>query len=594
METDKSRFATITDSFRISQEVAGEHGKAVKRSVLFFFIAFLAEGAAFSCFYPFMKAVYGVDANQGRAFFWIGIMTLFGVVYSFARWQGHSVDFTGKLADISHSLRLKLGLKLRGMPLEKLYKYRTGELNAVFSSGVEESVLHFGVVTSLMMQVLVVPAVIITVTFFQDWRLALIMLLILPLGIPVYRWKRRSSAEEKKDVSDAHAAAESDIVEYTQGLFVLRSVNQTGKRSERLQKSFKILRDVQKKGQTKGVLPSVVIAALVQAALLAVTAAGLYFIAGGTLTLPVLAALLVIMSRFIEPLEIFASVASVIDIMNTAFQKIKAVLAVEELNVTAAEKEPSGSSVDFEDVEFAYSGESTKALNGVSFHLPSCSLTAIVGPSGSGKTTITKMLMRFADPAKGTIRIGGADIRSMTQTELMKNISVVFQDVYLFDDTVLNNIRMGRPDATDDEVRLAAEAAYCDEFITRLPEGYNTEIGDIGGNLSGGERQRISIARAILKDAPIVILDEPTAALDTESETAVQGAIDSLVKDRTVIVIAHRLSTIAGADTILVVDDGKVAERGRHEELASAGGRYTAMWNAQQRAKKWQMKVQRD
>ena len=217
-------------------------------------------------------------------------------------------------------------------------------------------------------------------------------------------------------------------------------------------------------------------------------------------------------------------------------------------------------------------------------------MTALVGPSGSGKTTITRLLMRHADPQAGRVLIGGVDLREMTPDVLNGLISTVFQDVYLFDDTVIANIHMARPDASDEAVREAARAAQCLDFIERLPQGWDTRLGDIGARLSGGERQRISIARALLKDAPIVILDEPTAALDTESELAVQQAIDALVESRTVIVIAHRLSTIAAADRVLVIDDGRLVQKGRHDELIAQQGRYRAMWSAQQRAKAWHVR----
>lgn len=227
----------------------------------------------------------------------------------------------------------------------------------------------------------------------------------------------------------------------------------------------------------------------------------------------------------------------------------------------APSQQSNGYDINFENVSFTYESQEETTINDVSFTMEERTMTAIVGDSGCGKNTLTKLLMRYADIEKGTIKIGGADIRYMSQDELMKHVSVVFQDVYLFDDTIINNIRMDSPNATDEEVAAAIKAAHCNDFINRLYKGYNTIIGDIGGNLSGGERQRISIARAILKKAAIVILDEPSAALDTESEVSVQQAIDELVEDKTVIVIAHRLSTIVGADQILVMDQGEIVER---------------------------------
>jgi ATP-binding cassette, subfamily B, bacterial IrtB/YbtQ len=243
----------------------------------------------------------------------------------------------------------------------------------------------------------------------------------------------------------------------------------------------------------------------------------------------------------------------------------------------------------FDRVSFRYADQSEWAVQDVSFQVPARSLTALVGPSGSGKTTITRLISRFADVQEGTIRIGGVDIRQIEPAELLRSISVVFQDVYLFDDTILNNIRLAKSDATDAEVEAAARAANCHEFITRLPNGYETRVGEIGGALSGGERQRISIARAIPKNAPIVLLDEPTSALDTESEVTVQQAIDQLVADKTVMVIAHRLSTVVGADLILVLENGQIVERGTHAALSSQQGRYAALWEVQQQSQGWRI-----
>ena len=280
--------------------------------------------------------------------------------------------------------------------------------------------------------------------------------------------------------------------------------------------------------------------------------------------------------------------------MEAGFEQVEQLMAIPPLAVPIQPGIPQSFDIRFESVGFRYADNPEQILTNVGFTLPERSLTALVGPSGSGKTTVTRLIMRYADPQTGSVRIGGVDLRDMDPETIMRHVSVVFQDVYLFDDTILNNIRMGRAEATDAEVEDAARAAHCHEFISRLPDGYGTRVGDIGGCLSGGERQRISIARAILKNAPIVILDEPTAALDTESEVAVQRAIDALVRDRTVIVIAHRLSTIVGADLILVLDEGKVVEQGEHSELLAANGRYRAMWDAQGLAKDWHLHAVRE
>ena len=291
--------------------------------------------------------------------------------------------------------------------------------------------------------------------------------------------------------------------------------------------------------------------------------------------------------RFTEPLATFVLYAKVIDLVETALGKIDALLGIAPLSQQTPSQVPERFDVAFEGVRFAYASSSKLTLRDLCARLPEHSLTALVGPSGSGKSTVTRLLMRHADPQVGRIVIGGVDIRAIAPETLNGLISAVFQDVYLFDDSILANIRMARPEASDEEVEAAARAAYCHEFVTRLPEGYQTRVGDIGGRLSGGERQRISIARAILKNAPIVILDEPTAALDAESEVAVQRAIDALVHERTVIVIAHRLSTIAAAEQILVIDDGCVVESGRHADLLASNGRYAQMWRAQQSVKHW-------
>ncbi len=239
---------------------------------------------------------------------------------------------------------------------------------------------------------------------------------------------------------------------------------------------------------------------------------------------------------------------------------------------------PADASVTFRDVSFSYEGAERVALSGVSFTAHEGKVTAIVGPSGGGKSTIAHLIPRFWDVSQGSILIGGVDIREMTEAELMEQVSFVFQDVYLFHQSIKENIRMGRPDASDEEIRQAAGAAMCDEFVSRLPNGYDTVLGEDGVHLSGGEAQRISIARAIIRNAPVLVLDEATAFADPENEQMIQAALERLMKGKTVIMIAHRLGTVKDADTILVMDNGNVAETGTHQSLIEKKGLYSEMW----------------
>ena len=514
------------------------------------------------------------------------MMALVAVELS-CRWYGHDFDFSGTIVDVTHRLRLNLGEKLKIMPLERMYRYKTGTLNFVFAVGVEYAVLSMGIVSSIIIQTIIPPAIVIAAAFLVEWRLAVAMLLLFCIAVPVQKWNRTGSSKEKAANAKALSIVESDVLEYVQGLPVLRSTNQTGEKSAALQASINNLRKVQTKGILDKTVPTVMMSGIVEIGLIAVLTLGVLMITKGSLSLSAAAALLVIISRFSEPLSLFTSIAQVVDIVDAAFTRIKELLAIENLDVAAPAAVPETFDIEFDHVFFTYDQEKQYALKNVSFTIPAGKLTALVGPSGSGKTTITKMIMRYADPQVGAVKIGGIDLTHISQEDLMKNISVVFQEVYLFDDTILNNIRMGNPDASDEQVKDAAKKAFCHAFIRRLPDGYETQVGDIGGALSGGEKQRISIARAILKDAPIVMLDEPTAALDTESEVAVQKAIDTLVMDKTVIVIAHRLSTVAGAANILVVENGELVEQGNHTALMVGQGRYFSMWSAQQRVKEW-------
>lgn len=587
-DSQKHRFSSFLETYQISVEIAGEHAPVFKKSLLFYAFSYIAQGLAFSCFYPLLSTIFEGVFDLNNSLYWFAIMLLLSIVSLIFRWFALNFDFGGTI-NITHDLRMALGKKIRSMPLQRLYKYRTGEVNAIIAGDVDDSVLHMGSVAGMILEIMIVPTVIVATTFFIDWRMALAILLVLPFSVPIYNWTRKMTVESKKITSQGNATLESDIIEYIQGLPVLRAINQVGVNAENLQRSIAKVKSLQKNALFAEILPFLLMTALIEFVFLLVLTLGALWIVEGSFTIAVLISLLIMIGRLLEPLSNFIAIAPVFDTIETGFRKIKTVLNIQELKIETPQQKATSFDIEFKKVDFNYLDYTQKALDNISFVIKNNSLTAIVGASGSGKTTITKLIMRYADPSNGEVSIGGVNIKNMTAEALMSNISVVFQDVYLFDDTILNNIRMGKPDASDDEVIKSAESAYCHEFILRLPKGYETKVGEIGGSLSGGEKQRISIARAILKNSKIVILDEPTSALDTQSEVAVQQALDSLIKDKTVIVIAHRLSTIAHANTILVIEEGRLKEQGTHRQLLAKKGKYNAMYQAQQRIKKWNL-----
>ncbi|MFT4171698.1 MAG: ABC transporter ATP-binding protein [Rhodocyclaceae bacterium] len=568
---------------------AGSRAPQLRASLIGLSVAAALQGLALACILPLFVALLNRH-DMYSAGSWLIAMSALMLASVIIRWRAQGFDYFGHMTATTHELRTRLGEQLRRIPLESLQDKRAGEVNALLLGNVDEKLGLVLTVANMMATALLAPLVVALATLWFDWRLGLLMLLIFPSLLPLYRWLRPLYGSGMRTLALANRRTSADIFEYVQGLPILRAACSEGDKAVRLQAGFTQLQALQEFAQRKGTKPHLVMTTLIEVSILMTLCAGAGLVVIGTLDVAVLAAALVLAVRFAEPLATLIIYTQVIELTEAALEHIKALLAIEPLPQRLPAQQASDFDIRLDEVSFQYAGAERPTLRTLSAAFPARGLTALVGPSGSGKTTITRLLMRHADPQQGAVFIGGIDIRNMAPEHLNSLISVVFQDVYLFNDSIIANIRMARPDASDAEVEAAARAANCHEFITRLAEGYDTQVGDIGGRLSGGERQRISIARAMLKNAPIVILDEPSAALDTESEVAVQHAIDRLVRDKTVIVIAHRLSTIAAADNILVIDDGIVAEQGRHGALLAAGGRYHAMWQAQQAVKSWHIK----
>lgn len=575
----------MLDSLKNMVEVCGSRAHLMKQSLWISVTVAVLQGIAYALFFPLFAALF---TNQSDAWIYLTAVIAITIVEGALRLWGNHTEWLIYL-EVADEARLDLAEQLKRIPLESLGTRRAGDLNHVLTGNVQEVVGIASGLYGVVLNSLIAPSVTIVALLFIDWRVALAMIVIFPLAAPLYRTLRKLGAKSNTESTEAHAHAASEIIEYVQGLAVLRATRQVGSRSQRLQKSIAHLRDTQAASTKLGTMPSLLMAGIVQLGIVLVTMLATYFALGGSLGIAAVCALVAVSIRFSEPLSLFANMSQMFDFMEAGLARIHELMSVKPLPQEPAAETITTSEVALNNVTFAYSGSTSNVLTDLTLTFPERSMTALVGSSGSGKTTVTKLMSRYADPQTGTVTIGGVDIRSVKTEELMRHISVVFQDVYLFDDSIRENIRMAKPDATDPEVVAAAQAANCHHFISRLPLGYETRVGEIGSALSGGERQRISIARAILKDAPIVILDEPTSALDTESEVAVQAAIDALIQDKTVIVIAHRLSTIAAADNIIVLEEGQCVEQGTHKNLIDENGRYAQLWAAQQSSRQWQV-----
>lgn len=569
------------DTYRRLLRSAGSQAGRLRAS-LCLLLAAVCQGLSLACIVPLFVHLTRGDPWRA-ALAWLAAFTLLAAAAIVLRWRAQGFDYRGHMARATHELRVLLGEQLRRMPLEALQAHRTGGIAAKLLGGVDEQMNYALTVINLILGAIVTPAAAAVALLAWDWRLGVALMLVFPAIVPLYRWRRPALDRGHAATGRANETLNAELLEYMQGLPVCLATGRAGAANERLRAGFEQLEQLQREHHRRGAKPSLMVAAIVESGMLAILGCGMLWVTQGSLAPAALGAVLVLVARFAEPLATFVNFTTVLALIEAALARIEELRAVAPLPQWPAQGGLAGpADIRIEGLEFRYAGGTAAALRDIDLELPARGLTALVGPSGSGKTTLTRLLMRHADPQRGAIRIGGVDIRGLPPADLNRLISTVFQDVHLFDDSVIGNIGMARPEAGEAEVRAAARAAHCLDFIERLPQGWQTRLGEAGGKLSGGERQRLSIARAILKDAPIVILDEPTAALDTESELAVQAAIDTLVAERSVIVIAHRLSTIVAADRILVFEDGRITQRGTHAELLAQPGRYRRMWQAQQ------------
>ena len=487
--------------------------------------------------------------------------------------------------------RMELGGHLRKLPMGYFTSGNIGKISSVLSTDmvfIEEIAMStLGNMMSYMLSALIL----LVFMFFLDWRLGLAAAAVTLLACFTAKGMNKVSLKEAACRQDQSEHLTDAVLSFAEGISVIKSYNLIGEKSEELTGNFRRSRDTSTAFERKMTPWTRGLNILYAVGIAAIFALSVWLQQSGSLSLPYLLGVLLFVFDLFSPLKALYGEASRLTVMNAALDRIEAVLNETELPDKGTAHIPNESSgspeICFDNVTFAY--QDKEVLHNISFSMQKNTMTALVGPSGGGKSTIVNLLARLWDVKSGKVTIRGTDIRDVPLAELMEQISMVFQRVYLFQDTIYNNISMGKLDATEEEVHEAAKKARCYDFIMALPDGFQTVIGEGGATLSGGEKQRISIARCILKDAPIVILDEATASVDTDNESYIQEAINELVKGKTLLVIAHRLNTIRQADQILVISDGRISEQGTHDELMAKAGIYQDFINIRKKASGWSL-----
>lgn len=489
--------------------------------------------------------------------------------------------------NVLEGLRLKVADVFLKASLGDVTAHSIGEIKGVIVDKIEDIEPPLAHVVPEGAGHILLPVVCFIALAMVDIRVALAALLALPLGLVFMALTFKLSGKNMTKYQEANAHMSSMIVEYVEGIEVIKAFGRAGVSYEKFAGSIRNYRDFVIEWMESTWVTMKLAFAFMPATLLGVVPVSILLVGKGSMTVSQMAlSVMLAMSMVISmaKIEIFSNGLRQMQYTVLEIQKL---LNIKSLPEPEKEKLPNNYSIELKDVHFAYDEEDGEVLHGIDLSMKEGSFTALVGPSGGGKSTVAKLIARFWDVSSGSISIGGVNIKDLRVTSLADIVSFVTQDNFLFSRSIMENIRLGKPDATDLEVIRAAKAACCDEFIRKLPDGYNTSAGEAGKRLSGGERQRIAIARMMLKNAPVVILDEATAFTDPENETKLQESIANLTRGKTLLVIAHRLSTIKNADRIVVLNDGRIEAEGTQEELMERSPLYQRMWQAHIGARSW-------
>ena len=541
-------------------------------------------GILYLLMYGLMGTLTDGAPLPGPALF-LGLVIAFVILSFVTHLQQYHATY-GLVYNEVKSTRLSLAERLRKLPLGYFGKRDLADLTETLMGDVNRMEHVWSHVLGYLYGAYISTAIIAVCLLVYDWRLTIACLWGVPVAFSLLFGTRKISARASERTKKAAVRVSDGIQEALENVREIRATNQEVRYLAGLNQKIDDHEKVTIQGELGTGIFVNAASVIMRLGVATTILAGASLIVSGQIDFMLLFLFLLVITRVYAPFD--QSLALIAELF---VSQVSADRMNEIYNTPTAEGverfQPKGHDIVFDHVGFAY--DKKKVLDGVNFTAREGEVTALVGPSGSGKSTCARLAARLWDVTEGTIRVGGVDISTVDPEALLTDYSMVFQDVVLFDDTVMENIRLGKRGATDEEVRAAAEAANCGEFIRRLPQGYDTPIGENGAKLSGGERQRISIARALLKNAPIVLLDEATASLDVENETKVQGALSRLLAGKTVLVIAHRMRTVAGADHIVVLENGHVAEQGTPAELMERGGLYRRMVELQSESARWKL-----
>lgn len=517
------------------------------------------------------------------ALYGIGIAGAILLIFFSEFWKYNATYFSTYRE--SGKCRIRLAEKLRKLPLSFFGKKDIADLTNTMLGDVSTTEQMFSHYVPQFYGSIISTCFIAVSLFFYDWRLAFAALWVLPVALLIVGLSKKAQNHFSRKQNAAQIAVQDGVQECLETIRDLKSNNAEKEYLQGLYSKIDALEERHIKSELGTAMFVVPAQMIMKLGIATVALVGSMLLINGTLTLLTFFMFLLVVSRIYEPMSFSLQNLAAMNSLQINIDRMNEIENCKEQDGGKVFK-PNGYDIVFENVGFSYNSEET-VLQNVSFTAKQGEVTALIGPSGGGKSTATKLAARFWDADKGKITVGGVDVKSVDPEKLLTAFSIVFQDVTLFNNTVMENIRIGRKDATDEEVMAAARLANCEEFVEKLPDKWNSNIGENGSSLSGGERQRISIARAFLKDAPIILLDEATASLDVENETAIQSALSRLIQNKTVLLIAHRMRTVAGADKVVVLSDGIVVEQGTPDVLKKKDGIYSRMVKLQTQSQNW-------